>query len=1059
MDPITIALAAALGKGLVGVGKLLVEKGLLEEGLAKPLAEPVRQQVERWVNKPLDERALQQAFVAALDALDEPIGEDEDKVAAWLKKVGLDRLVAKQNDALRRQFARAVIGFTDPDADPPEDLLVTLAWPRSQRRQLAKLLIALRQQLASLEEWRPLIAYANEMAELGKLDAINEKLARFDNVFVQTDAGEALRVVLVEQGLTEAQAAEIERRYRAELISQLRMHSFRGLWQVKKSLRLPLAEIYTELSLLPVSSAEEHRRMRAIMLEQSERERFEEAFRRMRHRVTDALARSQRLVILGDPGAGKTMSLNFITLMLAYGAGASRLGLDKPYIPLKIRAADYALALKQKPYLALANFLYETIGSQSASSRPEKLQDFLRLALDQGACVVLVDGLDEVADDPVQGKTLRSQLVKKLDDFASVYCDERPNRLIVSSRIEGYWDEPLTHGFDHMQLSPLEPPDEVAAFLLRWFTAYEKSQDPALDDEEALKRVQPQVTEDMMPRIMKKPSTRRMATNPLLLTILALIYENVGKLPNRRVEVYQIATKTLIESWREAQTGMPSYLQDDLDTATLFVILSQLAYWLHETHPGGTAPLDDWEKRLITVLQEEHFEQQEAKEIAGRLLHHARQETGILAERGLGQYGFFHLTFEEYLAGYEIARQNVEKRRDMLKAHWHDPRWREVILLAAGQMGIIDNRKDDVSDLVEDLLSMEPEAEPLQGRQVVLAGRAVADIGFRKVHRSTFRALTRSLRQTMQDRDPDTDAINQPPQIPIRTRFDAGEVLDELGWLPDDLNAWVRIDPKKLPRQPREFRNVRPFYAMRYPITNVQFERFIAAGGYKDEINGWWSDEGLAWRMENHPDYRGEHPVTQPEYWNDITFGKERRGFPVVGVSYYEAEAFANWLTWLLAQVRAGEDVAAENKALVADLLDQKGCSLVRLPTRAEWVIMAGGLANKNRYPWDPPRGPATQTTEEVILRANTTESNINRTSPVAMYPQGRSQPFGLFDLAGNVWEWTDTPHERYPEGRLLCGGSWHLDPNRARVAYHLRRFRDFSSLFLGFRLVSPIEF
>lgn len=57
--------------------------------------------------------------------------------------------------------------------------------------------------------------------------------------------------------------------------------------------------------------------------------------------------------------------------------------------------------------------------------------------------------------------------------------------------------------------------------------------------------------------------------------------------------------------------------------------------------------------------------------------------------RGLDQYGFFHLTFEEYLVAWEVARQRVEGGREMLKQHWSDRRWHEVFLLTAGQLGIV----------------------------------------------------------------------------------------------------------------------------------------------------------------------------------------------------------------------------------------------------------------------------------------------------------------------------------------------------------------------------------
>jgi hypothetical protein len=58
----------------------------------------------------------------------------------------------KKNDALRRQVARAVLAFTDSEADPPKDLMVALGWPRSWRHELSKLLATLRAQFYNLED-------------------------------------------------------------------------------------------------------------------------------------------------------------------------------------------------------------------------------------------------------------------------------------------------------------------------------------------------------------------------------------------------------------------------------------------------------------------------------------------------------------------------------------------------------------------------------------------------------------------------------------------------------------------------------------------------------------------------------------------------------------------------------------------------------------------------------------------------------------------------------------------------------------------------------------------
>jgi formylglycine-generating enzyme required for sulfatase activity len=1044
MEPITL-LALALAQGLVQVGGKLLEKGVVD-----PTLEPASERLEAWIQRGYrraeEDQALQEAVESALEAAGVET-DDPDEVSGWLKRVGLDRLEAEGNDALRRQVARGVLGFTDPGGDPPEGLMDALGWPRNRKQELAALLTALRVRVASLDDWQTPIAYADRAAQRGMLRDILVQLARLDNLVVHTEAGARLLVAVIRAELTGQDAAAIEERYRQDLVKELEWHDFRGIVQVRRTPRLPLSDIYLELGLLPLQDEQERQRSRERLLSMPDAERGEEEERRMRQRVTDGLARAPRLVVLGGPGSGKTISLRFIALMLAHGYGAARLRLDVPYIPLLVRLADYAGALEGDPALSLCNYLLDYVG-KAYESHP-RLSEFMRLALENGTCAVLLDGLDEVGGDPTRGRSLRTRVVRRVQQFADRWCGDgarregQGNRLVVTSRIEGYWDEPL-RGFAHGQLSPLRPPDEVEALLLRWYTAHELTYQPhpALAERRAQGRV-----DRLLPRVLEWPSVRRLATNPLLLTILALIHENVGRLPNRRIKLYEICAQTLIESWRQAQTGLPSALLADLGEETVIRVMAPLAYWLHEEHPGGTASYGAWREPLVDILGAEGFEE-EAEGIAGRFLHHARHEAGLLAERGLDQFGFFHLTFEEYLAAREMARQRTEERRELLRAHWEDPRWHEVILLAAGQLGIIEARRDDVSDFVENLLKMEPEDAGNAGRQVVLAGRALADIGRRSVTNATRRWVLQALEETMQDRDPESGQARVAPRLPVRTRFEAGEVLDELGWLPNDLSAWIRCSGTA--------EDGGDLLAMKYPVTNAQYERFVSAGGYENAE--WWSEAGWQWRVADHPGYRGDGPVTEPEYWRDPRFGRDRRGHPVVGVSWYEANAFCCWLTDLLRRARATEpDLREKDLALVADLAEA-GTDEVRLPSEAEWEALAGGKAAEDRYPWDAPQGPATGSEAAIAARANTAEAGLEGTTPVGMYPLSASMPFGLMDLAGNVWEWTSSEHEAYGGSRVVRGGSWSVYRNRARCAARFGYIPYSSRRNGGFRCVSPVS-
>jgi formylglycine-generating enzyme required for sulfatase activity len=217
-----------------------------------------------------------------------------------------------------------------------------------------------------------------------------------------------------------------------------------------------------------------------------------------------------------------------------------------------------------------------------------------------------------------------------------------------------------------------------------------------------------------------------------------------------------------------------------------------------------------------------------------------------------------------------------------------------------------------------------------------------------------------------------------------------------------------------------------------HPVTVGQFRAFIAAGAYAQRR--YWTEAG--WRLSTGR--------TQPDHWHDADWAGDDR-LPVVGVSWYEADAYARWLS-------------------------QTSGRLYRLPSEAEWEKAArGGLqlpdghggVTENALPtreW--PWGDAAPDDQ----RANF-GSAVGHTSPVGSYPAGAS-PYGALDLAGNVWEWCGSrwaqpyvfSEDTNPEGeedRVVRGGSWFNTAAQARCAHRLQSMSNLRfDHDVGFRLV-----
>ncbi|MCA9963993.1 MAG: SUMF1/EgtB/PvdO family nonheme iron enzyme [Anaerolineales bacterium] len=689
--------------------------------------------------------------------------------------------------------------------------------------------------------------------------------------------------------------------------------------------------------------------------------------------LLELLQQHPGLIILGDPGAGKTTFLKWLALHLALGRGAE---LNLPHrLPILLPLSAYANALAQEN-IPLERFIARYYEQERGIV--SDLGPMLTEALAAGNALLLLDGLDEVKQ---VGR--RRDVVNRVVDFFTVQR-RRGNKFILTSRIVGYPEvRPVVEGLFECTLLDFDR-DDITLFVAKWTAAIE-----AVAQGESAVAVQKaeQEQRELLQAVNHNPGVAQLATNPLLLTVLALMKRQGVELPEKRADLYNHYINVLLRQWNLARSvgDTPSYAPDVNQVLRLLV---PLAYWMQQTSPGvGLVPEHDLRRELQRLLIER--QEPEPEQVARGFLADVRDHASLLLERGDRQYGFIHLTFQEYLAGVAMARlaqQGAEAVAQQLLHHLDDDNWHEASLLALGHLGIVQQWDEVVGDVLQKLLmAKRPEA-------VLLAGEGLLDMGAAVVAPAVQQGVVAALQGVMVGR-----------KVPPRQRLRAGLALADLGDEVPGLDEFVTA----------------PGWGLRvgrYPVTNGQFARFMDAGGYAAENEArWWNEEGLKYK------HRGNWQA--PRWWDDNHFNRSTQ--PVVGVSWYEANAYCGWL---MVQLRQEGVIAAGE--------------VVRLPTQAERELVAGGV-DKRTYPWGNTFDPTC---------ANTKQSDLGQTTPVHLYPHGQT-PEGVWDLAGNVWEWTS---EREGWTYYLMGGAYYKSGNStgATVRSGLNPyFRDVNPD-LGFRVV-----
>lgn len=183
----------------------------------------------------------------------------------------------------------------------------------------------------------------------------------------------------------------------------------------------------------------------------------------------ETFAASRHLVVLGDPGSGKSTLLRWLAVTAGLGRLVSRqrLGVDQRLLPLLLpvgRLFELRLALAREAAGGVVTVLDAIVcyfRERNVAEDPEPLRRLLLRRLEEGACLVLLDGLDEAPSEA------RQDLVRWLESFAAAY---RENRFVLTSRVFGYAGVSLPGGTT-VVLRPFVG-EQVRTYLLAWHRAY-----------------------------------------------------------------------------------------------------------------------------------------------------------------------------------------------------------------------------------------------------------------------------------------------------------------------------------------------------------------------------------------------------------------------------------------------------------------------------------------------------------------------------------------------------------------------------------------------------------
>ena len=762
------------------------------------------------------------------------------------------------------------------------------------------------------------------------------------------------------------------------------------------------------------------------------------------------------LLVIGDPGAGKTTLLKYYALCAI--DDYTKLGFSAPvkvfYLPLRDLVRDKEGHCTEKLPATLAAWSekhHQTIDAKV-------FNDWLN----NDSSLVLLDGLDEISTIEE-----RKEVCRWIDNAFSGFGKAF---FVVTSRATGYRKD---EGIElESEYERADVQDFTAAqqerFLRNWFSAaFLKEPCEKGFDEERWQEKQKAEAEKRTTTIVahlkaeKNKGLRQLAAIPMILQIMAILWKDRDYMPESRVKLYEAALDYLLELRDKRRDIKP--LLSAIDARQ---VLGPVSLWMQERLKKDEATKDE----MHTAMQE-WLDTLDTPPTAEAFCDYLVKRAGLLVETGGKEYLFRHKSFREYLAGIQLKEGRPYDHLNKLVTHFGEDWWEEPLRFFIASVDA------KVFDAFMQKLFDSPWSDDMTQKQQLLLQTIIEEAKGKKVDALCNKLLEPATTTGRQRVILDClKTINKPAALEALLEFRekkhgrenrdiinrTEEVILALGGQPLASKA-----EKSASGKPALFRNpneqnaeyilisggsyiysvtnnkviVEDLYVAKYMVTNRLYRLFIASlqqqvssakslGAELKTIaqNNSWGEE-----FGNYLNKGNNDLVTlfQSEFDENRKFDGEDQ--PVVGITWYAAQAYCLWLS-----------------------LFEPDKLQYRLPTEIEWEWAAGGKIGAipekvRKYPWRNEKG------EPGSTLANFNQS-LGATIPVGNYPDGAT-PEGLYDMAGNAWEWMANMHEKYAPALALRGGSWLNLSDGLRCSARSNGRPAYGGNDVGFRVVCSSSF